>query len=260
MINIKYCFVIAAFFSAFNAAVGQEIESLTVKSEKASVGSPVGVDLNITFSATGGNYCGLELSYGDGSVETLSVKKNDSKSVLLNLSHVYISPGKYTIVIDGKYYFRGLYSAPGCAGKSKSFVINVTDDLVEKQKEDDKNKLITLNAKEVDLLRKEKELQEMQLRIIEARDLELQRKEAEIQERMEKINRLDNEQKLKIDLIERAEKSIKRQQKSPEKPITPPAISSVNIQTVVPARITPNDSTLDSKPVNNKGYKAIDGF
>lgn len=248
LLVIVFCFLCCPVYS-------QEISSLTLKIDRISVGEAVPIVLNLKNGVSTNAYCGLELNFGDGVIETIRAQQNELNMLSIELNHTYANPGKYTINAEGKFYFRGIYSAIACSGQSKQVVVNVIDEALEKSKEEAKNKIKILAEKEVELQKKEKELQTMQLQILSSRDSELQRKEVELQQ---KIEQLDREKQTSLQALSRRERKVEHPIQAPEK---------LNVPRAKPTAVVPVQNTVQvsspvppTTPVSVKGYKAVDGF
>ncbi len=249
----KILFSISFFWCC--SSFSQEIYSLTSKADKISVGENISVVLNLKNGVSTNAYCGLELNFGDGVIETIRAQQNDKNLVSIDLTHTYANPGKYTISAGGKFYFRGIYSVVACLGQSKQIVINVIDEAVEKSKEYAKNQIKILAEKEIELQKKEKELQAMKLQLLASKESELQRKETELQQKIEQV---DGEKQISMQALSRREKKVEHSIQAPEKLNTPRAKPSAAVSVQVP---TPASSpVLPTTPISVKGYKPVDGF
>lgn len=238
-----------------HSAFSQEISSLTLKNDKVSIGEAVSIILGLKNGASTNTYCGLELNFGDGVIETIRVQQNAQNMTSIDLAHTYTNPGRYTINVEGKFHFQGISSAIPCSGQSKQAVVNVIDNAAEKSKEETRNQIKILSEKEAELQKKEKELQAMQLQLLSARESELQRKEEELQQ---KIKQMDREKQMSSQAPVRREKKIEHPIQATESINTPRTKPSapVSVQTI-PAVSNPVSPTA---PVSTKGYKLVDGF
>lgn len=236
-----------------HSAFSQEISSLTLKADKVSIGEAVSIILGLKNGASTNAYCGLELNFGDGVIETIRVQQNAQNMTSIDLAHTYTNPGRYTINVEGKFHFQGISSAIPCSGQSKQAIVNVIDNAAEKIKEETRNQIKILSEKEAELQKKEKELQAMQLQLLSARESELQRKEEELQQ---KIKQMDREKQISPQASNRREKKVEQPIPSPENINIPRAKPSAAIPTQTP---TPVSSSITT-PIPSKGYKPVDGF
>lgn len=251
----KRKFLAPIFYFLCCSVYAQEISSLTSKTETAFVGKAVSVVLSLKNGVSANSYCGLELNFGDGVIQTMRTQQSDANLISIDLTHTYTSPGSYVVSADGKYYFRGIYSAAGCSGQSKQVVINVIDEEIEKSKEEAKNQIKILAEKELELQRKEKELQAMQFQLISSRESELQRKEAELQQKLEQV---DREKQMSLQSPIRREKKVEYQNQAPEKINVPRAKPSAVVPIQIPVQVS--SPVPPTTPMSVKGYKAVDGF
>jgi hypothetical protein len=233
----------------------QEISSLTLKVNKFSVDENVPVVLSFKSSDLKNSSCGLELNFGDGVIETIRAQQSELNMASMVLSHTYRNPGKYTINAEGKFYFRGLYSAIACSGQSKQVIVEVINDVLERSKDEAKNQIKIMAEKEVELQKREKDLQALQLQILSSRESELQRKEVEFQQKLEQA---DREKQASLQALNQLEKKVGQSIQTPEKRNVPRAkpSASVPVKTSAPA----SSPVLPTSPISVKGYKPVDGF
>lgn len=248
LIVFVFCFLCCSVYA-------QEIYSLNLKIDKVSFGEAVPIVLNLKNGVSSNAYCGLELNFGDGVIETIRAQQNELDMISIDLNHTYANPGKYTINVEGKFYFRGIYSAIACSGQSKQVVVNVIDDALEKSKEEAKNKIKILAEKEFELQKKEKELQAIQLQILSSRESELQRKELELQQKIEQV---DREKQISLQALSRREKKVEHPIQTPEKLNVPRVKPTAAVQVKTP--IPTVNPALPTIPTSVKAYKPVDGF
>jgi hypothetical protein len=245
----------ATLFSSLWAipATGQEIDSLNVKKNRVSINNVVQIFINFKTVASN-SYCGLVVNYGDGTDEMVKVEKKDGVNYSIELPHSYKSPGQFTIQVEGKYYFRGLFSAPACLGDTKKIVLNVFDEDAEKLKAESAIKLniaatrtVELEQQAAALKQKEEAIRQMELTLLK-KELDLAKQTAQLREQASNLT----------------EKPRSQPTQTPAKIITPhPKAALVKVPlSVSDSQVTNVKPDLSTSPsvAPAKPIKQVDGF
>lgn len=119
-----------------NNSLAQEIQDVKVSETRIATGVPLQIQIEFNSSNVSNPTCGLEINFGDGSINAVRVGANGPQDFPLKLTHSYKSPGQYALRVEGKAIFRGLNSAFGCSGSAKQLIVSAFDESVEKAKED----------------------------------------------------------------------------------------------------------------------------
>jgi len=213
---------------------------------RVPAGAPV--DIQILFSLAGVTkpYCGLEVRYGDGSVQVARPGLNGSQEFPVNLTHSYKSPGQYAIVVEGKFVNRGMNSALACSGSPKTASILVFDEVAERAAVEVAQQQRELSAREAELRRLSEQI-ESEKKAQVAREQQLREQEQAIKAR---------EDAAKEQALRRKEAEQKNAASG-----SPPA------PTPAKAVTTPTDKTTKALPTPAKAEnpsgdvkKPIDGF
>lgn len=180
----------------FAAVTNAKISGKTVE-----VGTPVTVSLEFNVPQP---WCGLEINWGDGQVDTVRVGHENNNQFPLQLSHTYQSPGKFNLKIVGKDISRGLRSASACEGLPQQTIVTVES---------------TQQKAEVDRAKAE----------ADRRARELEEKEAELRKREEKLERERRAQ-------EKREQELKTRQQALENKASLPSAPAQPSQSAIPGK------------------------
>lgn len=115
-IHLQRLFVFAVLTIGTSWAHAQKMGELQLSSSKIPLGQSVSLALAIDFSTANNPLCAVEISYGDGTSETVRVEPSKLRNNQLFLQHVYQSSGNYTLRVEGKAMFRGFKTAMACQG------------------------------------------------------------------------------------------------------------------------------------------------
>jgi hypothetical protein len=159
-------------------ANGQELKSLSLENNNASIQSETVLLINVTPSDP--NFCGMRIEWGDGEGQDFRYEKASSEPI--KFAKRYVRPGDYTVSVKGKYLSRGLKSALACKGANLTLPIKVVDlEQIKKNNEVDRaNELLKIEAAKRQEL--ELRLRAEQLKLQEA---QLKQQEAQIKQREE---------------------------------------------------------------------------
>lgn len=250
--NIIFATILFASLWA-TPAKSQEIDSLNIKKNRVSINTVVSIFINFKTVATN-DYCGLVVNYGDGTDESAKVEKKEGENYFIELHHSYKSPGQFTIQVQGKYYLRGLFSAPACLGDAKKMVLDVFDEEVEKLKVESTIKsniaatqMVELERQAAALKQKEEAIRQMELTLFK-KELDLEKQSVQLREQT----------------LNLTEKSRTQPTQNPVKIITshpksallkaPLSVSKSQVTNVTPALSTP-PVVAPTQPI-----KQVDGF
>lgn len=99
----------------------QGIVSIAVDPPEVVIGSAVQVSIDIRANDGDSLYCGLTLSFGDGTTQSIRVESSP-----IRISHRYSNAGPFAIIAEGKMHVRGLRTAFPCEGSARSTAVLVT--------------------------------------------------------------------------------------------------------------------------------------
>lgn len=159
----------------------QSISSLSIAPTPGNIGEPVHVTINV--SNTPPIWCGISISFGDGTVEDQRMESDTSI-----IPHSYKRAGTFTVSIEGKFLVRGLKSASACKGSAQSASIVVVDPKVEREKavaaQNELTRKAALEENERALREREQQLKSreeaIKMKLLEDREKILKAREAEI--------------------------------------------------------------------------------
>lgn len=108
--------------SASHAAVGW-LDSIEFEPKSPQAGEAVSIEIRLAREAdpTFSYYCGVELRTGDGRVDKFVIGRHgaqEARQPVARLSHTFVKPGNYSVLVEGALVFRGLKTAPPCRGDS----------------------------------------------------------------------------------------------------------------------------------------------
>jgi hypothetical protein len=241
MRKILFCALSTCLSLVAIQSSGQEIDSVILKQDRVPVGLTVPITVNFK-SGVKDSYCGLNINFGDGIENQTKVDKKDNGIFSMDFLHAYAGSGKFTIKVEGKHYYRGLYSASACKGQSKPLTINVFDEATEKLKDEAAKKLKMATSRDAELQQKELVLQQMELTI--------KQKEVELLQMSEQAER---DKQLKEKALMEREEALKRREKMA---VRPPPTAKVLAPSVNKAQ----PPASPAQPLPAKGYKSADGF
>lgn len=194
------------------ACWAQTITGISANVTTANMKEPVRVTVNLDLPPDKSPWCGLALTYGDGSRSEHRIE--DKKDLPFVVSHGFANPGPYTIRVEGKGLIRGLRSASACDGSSMTVAISVVDPAVERERiqaaqaENQRKRELAerereLLAREDEVKRRDQEVREKsakmeqtrRLRELEDREKAIQAREAEVRNRESTVKRADAQPK-----------------------------------------------------------------
>lgn len=175
----------------------------------AEPGVPVSIAVDIDL-ADGSRSCGLDIDYGDGTVEEYLPGNSGPRDFPLKVKHTYPSVGNYIVKVMGKTKFRGLGTSFACTGSDLFATVPVTDESAKKAQ------AAALASKEREMAEKEANLERM------AKTLE-QAKQAQIAKENEFAlkERRTRQQEVEVAAKEAALKAQSTQQAVPAKAMPP---------------------------------------